>query len=341
MRSSFCDAIIILKEIRKMGSVAVSRTALFVILLFFSFPAQANFFGSCLSIFGFTSGKAEQLVSEEVAVVYYLGDQVYNPNKGFNPSIKKARQKRVFKPHGVFWIKASPEEIFRLKEYVESSPKLDQNCVGGVCSALNKFTGITIPFPFNQVPALTAIYLILAKKMGYDAGRIEKIQFKKKEFLASWWAMYSGMTTVLTSLAVGVISMSVIDPLMTPKLVRNIEIPISLPQEYEKSLDLNEFRIAGTNKSNTIIVFSVKGATTRKVGMLASDVPAQEIADQESSLMPLEIESGVLWGTRNLTGQNKTEKIALADIGKNGEVLFRDGVKLHGFEYNLLQGSIA
>ncbi len=50
-----------------------------------------------------------------------------------------------------------------------------ETCTAAVCSIVSEATGFTVPFPFNQVPHLNALYLFLLKKGGYS--RIASIEY--------------------------------------------------------------------------------------------------------------------------------------------------------------------
>lgn len=76
------------------------------------------------------------------------------------------RSARIKKRHGFveFALHLSPEEINRIKYLINTNDRRGTGlggCVQGACAPFRRAGRLTVPFPFNQIPSLAALYLAL------------------------------------------------------------------------------------------------------------------------------------------------------------------------------------
>jgi hypothetical protein len=129
-------------------------------------------------------------IDDAVSVVYYpadyhteiiVGKNMYNPVAGYSINASVAAVEKSAKQGNSayirFKLRVNKEELESLRQMVGNNELYFQMCTGGTCRAINKSTGMTIPFPFSKMPASNAIYLTLKKVLNADFGRIVSIEY--------------------------------------------------------------------------------------------------------------------------------------------------------------------
>jgi hypothetical protein len=187
-----------------------------LLLLFLSAPPSQASVSRCVKHWAqVLGGQKVELVDGRVSVVHYpnnwhteivVDGVAYNPDGGFLTSRDFAvLQRAALAGHEAFIrysLRVTSEEAQDIKRFIETSTNTRYNCVNGTCAAINKNTGIVIPFPLNQLASNNALYLALSKTLGLDFGRIEKIEYYgDRSALAGAIAPWLAETT-LTSAAV-------------------------------------------------------------------------------------------------------------------------------------------
>ena len=76
-------------------------------------------------------------------------------------------------PFFLFDITISPEQLALLREHKKES--LGYSCSQDALIPLSRYGGYSVPFPFNVLPMIAALYLTAAKRLG--SRRITKIKF--------------------------------------------------------------------------------------------------------------------------------------------------------------------
>lgn len=109
------------------------------------------------------------------------------------------------KPFVAFHVDLTPEQFQAVqRELRENEGKMTgiTTCMGGVCKVINKNSGTLVPWPIRLGPATTALYLSVAKSLGYK--RVTRIEWVRgdqgmfdfaKFFMIGGWATYQEYST--------------------------------------------------------------------------------------------------------------------------------------------------
>jgi hypothetical protein len=137
-------------------------------------------------------GEKVEWVDGKVAIYYYPGEfhtellvdgTLYNPVGGFHGKhASEAAAKRAAESgktgYFAFHIRVTNEELAKIKKFVQENQDVAfQTCTSGACNAINKNTGLTIPFLISKLPAYSAFYLGIKRVMGAGFGRVRSIRY--------------------------------------------------------------------------------------------------------------------------------------------------------------------
>lgn len=169
-----------------------------------SLACRSNAFADCSDDFGNLARSAEKVPkpSNEIGYIWYpksdfkifghieiaVDEMHWDATAGFHRSASAEAAARAAglgsKGFYRFTLKATDQEMEKMRRYVASNPKFRgslSTCVSGVCKAISTNMGFIIPPPFKESPFLSAIYLTSLKVLGFS--RISKIEYVgKNEF---------------------------------------------------------------------------------------------------------------------------------------------------------------
>lgn len=162
---------------------------IFLTAISFPFISNASLILKCQNILSAIKGEPQKYAEGQVEVIFYpakyhmeiaVSGEMYNPADGFTSvPLELAKRAARSKKSAIvaFQLRVTEKELEEISAFVRQDSKNHQSCVSGVCTAINKITGMTVPFPVNYFPSYTALYLALRKMTGTSFGRIQKIEF--------------------------------------------------------------------------------------------------------------------------------------------------------------------
>ncbi len=153
-----------------------------------SLSAEASVWLACKDAFDSKRGVEKNYVSGQLAILYFAShvevlvkDTIYNPMAGYQQNAARFLWHSSKSLNATVWLKATEKELQDIEQYIVARHRKPfQTCVSGSCRAPDYFTGLIIPFPFNQSPALSFLFFQVSKKLGFNA-RIEKIDLPRNK----------------------------------------------------------------------------------------------------------------------------------------------------------------
>lgn len=150
---------------------------------------------ACSSLFTRDIGVASKDLTENIHILYYPNNGldltrvdievegiIWNASGGYGKTGDYQARLRAAKRFDHlnmlnYQISITESELKNIKEYlsVREGRRELQSCVSGLCKLLRNNTGINIPFPFTQVPSLSALYLRVYNKL--SKRRVKAVEY--------------------------------------------------------------------------------------------------------------------------------------------------------------------
>lgn len=194
-----------------------------------------------------------EFITDQVEIIWYpkselvvlshtelkVGDVVYDAfihlkeRGSINESMEAAM--RGNKGFLRFKLAVTKEELQRLEDYINAHNGINRgfdSCVAGVCKVIKKNTGIIIPFPFDRVPSLNALYLTLMKTLGYK--RILKVEYVGKNKLKNLLTLETPAELYTSYTAIKIAGFLIVYAIDAVDKVIRLVIPVEEDDEEEK-----------------------------------------------------------------------------------------------------------